>query len=144
MRRRGRFVADTNTLISRFLLPTSIPAAAITKAVSSGVLLFSPDSLDELVRVLERPKFDRYVDRVARRRLIIELAGVSEWVSITESVSACRDPKDDKILEVALNGHADLIITGDRDLLALHPFRSIPIVTPAAFVDNQLRDGDHR
>jgi predicted nucleic acid-binding protein len=46
----------------------------------------------------------------------------------------CRDPHDDKFLEVAVNGHADLIVSGDGDLLALNPFRNISIVTPAMFV----------
>src|ERR1700730_5304035 len=58
----------------------------------------------------------------------------AELVTITERIAACRDPTDDKFLELAVNGHADLIVSGDGDLLALNPFRQIPIVTPAAFV----------
>ena len=54
--------------------------------------------------------------------------------AITEHIAACRDPTDDKFLELAVNGHADLIVTGDGDLLALNTFRDIPIVTPAMFV----------
>ena len=59
--------------------------------------------------------------------------------TITDRITGCRDPKDDKFLELAVNGHADLIVTGDRDLLALNPFRGIPIVTPAAFVQGIAR-----
>ena len=51
----------------------------------------------------------------------------------------CRDPTDDKFLELAVNDHADLIVSGDGDLLALNPFRQIPIVTPAAFVQGVAR-----
>lgn len=58
----------------------------------------------------------------------------AELVAIAERIAACRDPTDDKFLELAVNGHADVIISGDADLLDLSPFRSIPIVTPAAFV----------
>jgi uncharacterized protein len=58
----------------------------------------------------------------------------AELVAITERIVACRDPTDDKFLELAVNGRADMIVTGDADLLALDPFRGIPIVTPAAFV----------
>ena len=58
----------------------------------------------------------------------------AELVAITERIVACRDPTDDKFLEVAVNGRADLIVSGDADLLALSPFRTIPIVTPAMFV----------
>ena len=53
---------------------------------------------------------------------------------IAERIAACRDPTDDKFLELAVNGYADLIVSGDRDLFALNPFGNIPIITPAAFV----------
>ena len=60
--------------------------------------------------------------------------GSAELVSITERITACRDPTDDKFLELAVSGHADLIVSGDGDLLSLNSFRGIPIVTPAIFV----------
>jgi predicted nucleic acid-binding protein len=63
-----------------------------------------------------------------------DLMMASELINITERMAACRDPRDDKFLELAVNGSADLIVTGDRDLLALNPFREIPIITPAEFV----------
>ena len=62
------------------------------------------------------------------------MMAAAELVSITERIAACCDPTDDKFLELAVNGHADLLVTGYDDLLALNPFRDIPIVTPAAFV----------
>jgi predicted nucleic acid-binding protein len=55
-------------------------------------------------------------------------------VSITERIVACRDPTDDKFLELAVNGRPDVIVSGDRDLLVLDPFRGIPIITPAVFI----------
>ena len=58
----------------------------------------------------------------------------AELVTLTERIVACRDPTDDKFLELAVNGHTDLIVSGDGDLLALNPFREIQVVTPAAFV----------
>ena len=58
-----------------------------------------------------------------------------EFVTITEAVQACRDPSDDKILELAVNGRADYIITGDDDLLVMNPFRGIPIIRPAEFLE---------
>jgi uncharacterized protein len=57
----------------------------------------------------------------------------AETVAITEAVVACRDAKDDKFLELAVNGHADVIVSGEADLLVLNPFRAIPILTPASF-----------
>jgi uncharacterized protein len=63
----------------------------------------------------------------------------AELVTITECIVACRDPTNDRFLELAINGDADLIVSGDGDLLALNPFREIPIVTPAAFVQGAAR-----
>ena len=59
---------------------------------------------------------------------------MAELVTITERVAVCRDPTDDKFLELAINGRADMIVTGDLDLLVLDRFRGIPIVTPRDFV----------
>ena len=59
---------------------------------------------------------------------------LAEEVAITESVGACRDPKDDKFLELAVSGRADYLVTGDLDLLVLDPFRGVRILTPADFL----------
>jgi len=56
-------------------------------------------------------------------------------IEITERIEVCRDPKDNMFLELAVNGHADVIITGDADLIALHPFRGIAILNPATYLD---------
>ena len=58
----------------------------------------------------------------------------AKLVTISERVTECRDPKDNKFLELALDGRADVIVSGDYDLLELNPFRKIPIVRPTAFV----------
>jgi predicted nucleic acid-binding protein len=73
------------------------------------------------------------------RAWLKQLLRAAELVTITDRIAACRDPTDDKFLELAVNGHADLIASGDGDLLALNPFRQIPIVTPAAFVQGVAR-----
>ncbi len=64
---------------------------------------------------------------------LAEMFAKAETVAITERIRAGRDPTDDKSLELAVNGHADVLVTGDLDLLVLHPFRGIPIVTPRVF-----------
>jgi uncharacterized protein len=74
-----------------------------------------------------------------RRSRHAGLAAAAELVTITEQIVACRDPTDDKFLELAVYGRADLIVTGDGDPLALNPFRDIPIVTPATFVQGVAR-----
>ncbi len=130
----ARVVFDTNALVSRLLLPASIPAQAVRKAVETARLLVSSATLDELVEVLSRKKFDPYVTVAERQEFLRQLAHVAEIVEIVHSVRACRDPRDDKFLEVALNGNAEWIVTGDRDLLALDPFRGIAIGTPARYL----------
>ena len=130
-----RFVIDTNTLVSSVLIASSIPDRAVTSIRQSGIILISIATLEELQAVLNRPKFDKYVDPSIRSEFVAQLAQQSELIDITESVIECRDRKDDKFLELAINGKADYLITGDRDLLVLHPFRNIPIFTPAAFLE---------
>jgi len=84
--------------------------------------------------VLGRPKFDPFVSREDRRQFVELLGGVARIVPIPRKLRACRDPKDDKFLDVAVNGGAAAIITGDRDLLELDPFHGIRILDPANFL----------
>jgi putative PIN family toxin of toxin-antitoxin system len=88
----------------------------------------------ELATVLGRAKFDPYVSVTDRRQFIRLLGQIAELVPILRPVRACRDLKDDMFLEVAVNGGADLIVTGDRDLLELHPFLGISILSPAEYL----------
>ena len=62
----------------------------------------------------------------------------AQVIDIEETVQACRDPKDDKFLEIAVNGGADVVVTGDPDLLVLHPFRGVAILTPDAVLNELL------
>ena len=89
---------------------------------------------EELGRVLVRRRFDRYVSPEDRIKLFDGLTRDAEFVEITETVQVCRDPEDDRILELAVNGNADYIVTGDADLLVLNPFRGIRILRPADFL----------
>jgi uncharacterized protein len=134
MRLRERLVTDTNALISRLLLPSSIPGQAVRKAVDNGLLLVSEATMEELADVLARPKFDRYISLEDRQQFLRLLGRLAEFVPIVYPVRACRDPKDDKFLEVALNGNAAVILSGDSDLLALHPWQGIPILSPAEYL----------
>ena len=130
-----RIVADTNLLVSRLLLPQSVPARAVRKAVDEGQILVSDATLEELADVLSRAKFDPYVSLEDRQAFIRVLNRITERVIVTAPIQACRDPKDDKFLEVALHGQAKVILTGDRDLLALHPFRGVDILSPREYLE---------
>lgn len=134
MRTRPRLVLDTNALVSRLLLPASIPGQAVRKAIDEGQILLSEPVLEELAGVLARPKFDLYVSIADRQQFLRLLYRVAQMVVIVHRVRECRDPKDDKPLELALNGEGHVIVSGDGDLLALHPFRGVRIITPRAYL----------
>ena len=133
--KRDRIVLDTNVLISGALSSTSTPARALERSIRDGQLLASTATLRELMEKLLSPKFDRYLSRDKRDPLLLRLAPLVEIVEVVQLVRASRDPKDDKFLEVALNGRADVVVTGDGDLLGLDPFRGIAILTPAAYLE---------
>jgi hypothetical protein len=129
-----RFVFDTNVLISASLLPSSKPRQALDLAQKQGKLLLSFPVLAELCEVLGRKQFRRYIDEEDIRIFVASLTKESEWIEVDIRIAACRDPKDDKFLELAVSGRATHIVTGDSDLLALNPFQGISIITPHALV----------
>ncbi len=101
----------------------------------------SESTLFELADVLGREKFAAYVSIQDREEFLRILGRIVEMVTILHAVHDCRDGKDNQILEVAVNGQAQVIVTGDKDLLVLNPFRDIPILSPADYLkwkDNSL------
>jgi uncharacterized protein len=130
-----RFVLDTNVVVSALLLADSIPRRAFDKAITQGTILICVPTLFELADVLHRKQFNKYLLEEERMRFLAGLLKESELLEITETITECRDPKDNKFLELASRGKADCIISGDDDLLALNPFREIRIMTPREFLD---------
>ena len=130
-----RVVLDTNVLISAALRRDGRPRAVVDAVrEEGGVLLFSDETFDELRTRLLLSKFDRYVSPDGRAVYLAQLEAVSEWVPIASAKLGCRDPDDDKLLETALMGAADCLVTGDRDLLEMSPFQNIPILPPTDFL----------
>jgi putative PIN family toxin of toxin-antitoxin system len=128
-----RLVIDTNIFISAALKDKSFPAVTLHLSKQHGILLKSDATERQLFDVLARPHFRRLVSP-ATLEWFRALMNAAELVTITERIVACRDPTDDKFLELAVNGGADRLVSGDVDLLVLNPFRGIPIVFAAAFV----------
>ena len=128
-----RIVADTNILVSAALKRQSIPAVALSRAADAGVLLKSVETERQLLGVLARPYLAALIAPEARS-WIEQLIALAEPIAIDRRIVACRDPTDDQFLKLAVNGRADILMTGDKDLLVLHPFRGIPILAPAAFL----------
>jgi uncharacterized protein len=133
-----RIVLDTNVFVSAILKVNSLPFLVVGWIDRQGGLLKSAVTEQEILHVLARPHIAA-VTIPSFRKDLAKLLARAELVTITERIAACRDPHDDKFLELAVNGHADLIVSGDGDLLALNPFRQIPIITPAIFVQGVAR-----
>jgi len=101
---------------------------------AEGELIFTTSCFAEVQETLFRSKFDRYIAPADRVDFVAMLFRSATWVDSAEAVRICRDPKDDKFLNAALAGNVECIVTGDGDLLALHPFRGIRILKPATFL----------
>lgn len=129
-----RTIIDTGVVVSALLLPRSLPRQAFDVAAARGRLLVSDETIAELNDVLRRPKFDKYVSETRRLEFLAALVREAEVIDVVDVVTDCRDPKDNRFLELALSGRGSHIVTGDSDLLVLHPFRGIAIVTPQSFL----------
>jgi putative PIN family toxin of toxin-antitoxin system len=129
-----RYVFDIGVVVSAVLFEQSVPGQAFYAALDRGKILVSQATFGELADILGREKFDRYVTREERERFLALFLIQATLVEITEEIRACRDSKDDKFLELAVSGAASYLVTGDQDLLVLHPFRGIAILTPAQFL----------
>jgi putative PIN family toxin of toxin-antitoxin system len=127
-------VIDTGVAVSAPLLPRSVPRQAFDAAAARGKLLVSEATVAELDEVLRRPKSNKYVPEEKRLEFLAALVQMAVLVEVTEVITACRDAKDNKFLELAVSGGASHIISGDGDLLALHPFRGIAVVSSQAFL----------
>lgn len=126
------FVLDTNILISAVLKAGGPPGRLYdTLCRERAILLFCDETRQELQTRLMLRKFDRYVSVALRRQFLAQLDAVTEPVAISGAVMGCRDRDDDKFLETAVLGDAACLVSGDQDLLALHPFQNIPILNPA-------------
>jgi putative PIN family toxin of toxin-antitoxin system len=127
-----RVVIDTNIWIS-FLIGKTL--SGLSEAIISGqvIVLFSNDLFSELIEVLNRPKFKKYFSASAIEELIALLYEKDELIEIINNFNQCRDPKDNFILDLAVSGHANYLVTGDADLLILNPFHGVEIISYQAF-----------
>lgn len=131
-----RAVLDTNVLVSAAIRPRSQIAGLIRYLIAEAyTLLYSEPLLNELISVLGRPRFRRDLQIYGELLLFVSVIQAhGELVTPTRRIAVCRDPDDDRVLEAAVDGRADLIVTGDRDLLDLGSFEGVRIVPPADFL----------
>ena len=136
-----RAVVDASVLVRAVIQPRGTVGPVLQRLrYGEYTVLYAQPLLEELVDVLNRPRIrDRYglTDQDIQTVVSLNLLR-GEAVTPSERLVACRDPIDDMFLEVAVAGGADAIVSGDQDLLALHPFAGIPILTPAG-ISNWLK-----
>jgi uncharacterized protein len=134
-----RVVVDTNVLISAALKADSAPRYAVRWVQRQGIFLKSLATEDELRRTIAKPRLVPLLRDLDFVDQLFDLLGRAELVPAVGDVRACRDPDDDKFLDLAVHGRADVIVSGDAALLECNPLRNIPIIPPSAFVQRVAR-----
>ena len=134
-----RVVLDTSTLVSAALRIGSVPHQALQEALGSCDVCASPETLAELERVLDRRKFDAYLDRHSRREFAALVRRTVRLFTVEDETlraiePSCRDSRDNQFLALLLAAEAEVLVASDEDLLVLNPWRGIPVVTPAEFL----------
>jgi putative PIN family toxin of toxin-antitoxin system len=127
-------VFDASTVVSAALKADSVPERALFRAEATDVFALSAQVDNEIAAVLSRPKFAGVLSFERRQTILNTIRGMAVWFVPSERVTDCRDPKDDKYLELALAAGAAFIVSSDDDLIVLHPWRSVSILSPAAYL----------
>jgi hypothetical protein len=135
---RKNIVLDTNTVLSAMLFLNSISRKAYDKALDKCQIVVSNKVWAEYTDVFMRPKFDKYLEAADRFLFLISLQNDIIFIEPTETITDCRDPKDNKYLELAVSADTPFIITGDNDLLVLNPYRGIFILKSSDFLEIEL------
>jgi uncharacterized protein len=138
-----RAVIDTGVLVSALIRPQGTTGTVLLSLRDGRFdIVYSAEILVELIDVMARPffrtKYHIESDHITALIYLIRLRG--ELVIPRSSLHVCRDPKDDKFLEAAVEGRVDYLVSGDADLLVLSPCNGIPIVTPTEFLANFITD----
>jgi putative PIN family toxin of toxin-antitoxin system len=129
-----RLILDTNLWIS-FLISSKYEKLDELLFNQKCKLLFSQELLEEFVTVAKRPKLRKYISRDELEDLLETIDEVAEFVNVTSEISECRDPKDNFLLSLAIDGKADYLLTGDKDLLVLKEIGNTEIKTISEFFD---------
>ncbi len=129
-----RVVFDTNIFVSAFVVPGSLAEKAVLKIiVGEDTFLLSKEMLDELLSILST-KFSR--DREEISRVAVILSEMAEWVRPTIRISVLKDEPDNRILECAASGEADIIVTGDKEMLRLKVYEKTNVISLKAYLES--------
>ena len=129
-----RVVVDTNVLVSGALFTSGSTRKVLSLVMRFATPVCSRELVDEYRRVMVKGALDRYTSREKRIALVDAFERASEMVTISGKLRMCRDPRDDMVIETAMLGNADALVTGDKDVIALRPLKGVAIVKPAEFL----------
>jgi putative PIN family toxin of toxin-antitoxin system len=125
-----RVVVDTNVLLSFLIKRDSVPGTLVTQILDHHRLLLSAPVMQELAERCRHDKFRPYFTVEEGTEFVELIEAIGELVPIRTHTTACRDAKDNMVLDLALSGRADLLVSGDKDLTAMGRFEGIPILSP--------------
>lgn len=134
----ARVVVDTNVVLSAALTPGGVAAILLDRLLVESRLVYSDATFEEIETRIWKPKFDRHLSVDIRRRLLHDLKGGAVWVKPAHDLvgrSWSRDADDDTFIRAALAADARRLISGDDDLLRLHPLDALWILSPRAALD---------
>ena len=132
-----RSVLDTNILVRAAITPLGAVAPVILRLRNGKfTLLYSQALLNELIKVLEYPHIQRKydIDAEAIQNFVGVLVQYGERVEPNRTVNICRDPDDNHVIEIALAGNAEYVVSNDQDLLVLKEYETVRFVTVGEFL----------
>ncbi len=128
----SRIIIDTNLWIS-FLITKDFTQLDEIIFSGNGILVFSQELLDEFLEVARRPKFRRFFSPADIEAILETIDDYADFIKVQTKIEICRDPKDNFLLSLSVDGNADFLLTGDKDLLDISKFGETSIVTISAF-----------
>lgn len=129
----SRIVIDTNLWVS-FLITKDFTKLDTIIFARQGTLVFSQELLDEFLEVVNRPKLRPFFSETVVVELLETIEEFADFVNVRSEIKLCRDPKDNFLLSLSLDGNADYLLTGDKDLLDLAKFEKTKITTITDFL----------
>ena len=132
----SRIIIDTNLWIS-FLITKDFAKLDEIIFLRQGILVFSEELLDEFLEVARRPKFRRFFSASDIEEILETIDEYADFVKVKTKIEVCRDTKDNFLLSLSVDGNADILLTGDKDLLDLINFGETKIMTISSFLQDQ-------
>jgi len=136
LNKNSRIVIDTNLWVS-FLITKDFTKLDTILFARQGTLVFSQELLDEFLEVVNRPKLKPFFSETVVVELLETIEEFADFVNVRSEIKLCRDPKDNFLLSLSLDGNADYLLTGDKDLLDLVKFEKTKITTITDFLQGK-------